>query len=456
MDMMAVPTERLDLADLPRSGIEFVQMETVDLDGVLRGKFLPVAKVGPDSQGTFCTILYQLTPVDDVWVSRHSSFDNGFPDIKVRPDPTSAVRWSWKENIGAVIYDLFSADGTPFPLAPRSVLKSAAARFAETGYEPRFGIEFEAFVLHADDGLMAQGRHHEMKPLGGMHNAYRLTDTAGARALGIDFMQRMRGIGIDVEVFHTELGYGAVEFALAPAGAVAAADNATRAKTYFRELCAERGLVATFMAKWKVGESGSGGHVHQSLWRDGENVFHDAGRADISEVAMRHAAGLIRSMPDFAVIFRPNVNSYRRFDHRSWSPENASWGNDNRTAALRVIRQPSSTACRIEHRVPGADTNVYLTLAAMLAGAHLGLSKGLEPPQRSEGNAALDRSLARLPASLPEATEIFRNSAIAKEYLGSAFVEHYAASRDVEWQHWTDWQASQVTAFELKRYFNTL
>jgi len=454
--MITIPAERLDLVDLAQSGIEFVQMEIVDVDGVLRGKFLPASKVKPDAEGTFCTILYQLTPVDDVWVSRHSSFDNGFPDIKARPDPDSAIRWTWDKNIGAVIYDLFSEDGTPFPLASRSLLKSVAARFAETGYEPHFGIEFEAFVLHADDALMTQGRHHEMKPIGGMNNAYRLTDTADARRLGTTFMQRMRGIGIEVEAFHTELGYGAIEFALAPTGAVSAADNAARAKTYFRQLCAEHGLVATFMAKWKVGESGAGGHVHQSLWQDGENVFYDSTRADISEVAMRYAAGLIRTMPDFAVIFRPNVNSYRRFDHRSWSPENASWGNDNRSAALRIIRQPSSKAYRIEHRVPGADANVYLTLAAMLAGAHLGLNEGLEPPERVKGNATLDRNVARLPATLPEAIEVFRNSKLANDYFGSAFVEHYAASRDVEWQYWTDWQASQVTSFELKRYFNTL
>lgn len=454
--MATTPPERLNLGTLSESGIETVQMETVDLDGALRGKFLPVAKVKPDSQGAFCTIVYQLTPVDDVWVTRHSSFDNGFPDMKALPDPLTAVRWNWRQGTAAVIYDMFNADGSPYPLAPRSILKRVASRFAETGYEPKFGIEFEAFVMHVDEDLMAQGRHHELKPLGGMHNAYRLTDAAEARDLATAFMQRMQGVGVDVEAFHTELGFGAVEFALAPVGALAAADNAARAKSYFRQLCAERGLVATFMAKWKVGESGSGGHVHQSLWRDGQNTFFDSARTTLSDAALRYGAGLIKTMPDFAVLFRPNVNSYRRFDHRSWSPENASWGYDNRSAALRAIRQPSRNAYRFEHRVPGADTNMYLTLAAMLAGGHLGLVNGLVPSANAEGNAALDKTWARLPSSLPEATELFRNSEIAKDYLGREFVEHYAASRDVEWEHWTAWQASQVTPYELKRYFKTV
>jgi glutamine synthetase len=454
--MVTPSAQRLDLGTLSESGIEVVQMEIVDLDGALRGKFLPVSKVKPDSKGAFCTIVYQLTSVDDVWITRHSSFDNGFPDMLARPDPATAVRWNWQPETAAVIYDMFNENGTPHPIAPRSVLKAVAARFAETGYEPRFGIEFEAFVMHVDEELMKAGRHHEMEPMGGMHNAYRLNDAADARDLASAFMERMRGVGVDIEAFHTELGYGAIEFALAPADPLAAADNAARAKTYFRQLCAERSLVATFMAKWKVGESGSGGHVHQSIWRNGENAFHDSARSTLSDTALRYGAGLIKTMPDFAVLFRPNVNSYRRFDHRSWSPENASWGYDNRSAALRAIRQPGPNACRFEHRVPGADTNMYLTLAAMLAGGHYGLTNGLAPPASAEGNAALNESWAKLPSSLPEATALFRNSAIAKDYLGETLVEHYAASRDVEWERWQEWQASQVTSYELKRYFKTV
>jgi glutamine synthetase len=176
----------------------------------------------------------------------------------------------------------------------------------------------------------------------------------------------------------------------------------------------------------------------------------------MSDPALSYAAGLIKTMPEFSILFRPNVNSYRRFDYKSWSPENASWGYDNRSAALRAIRQPGRNAFRFEHRVPGADTNMYLVLAAMLAGGHLGLTSKLAPLAGAEGNAALDPNWARLPSSLPEATEMFRNSEIAKDYLGSAFVEHYAASRDIEWQHWLAWQAEQVTPYELKRYFKTV
>lgn len=452
---MSTRAQALDLKTLREVGIGLVQMETVDLDGVLRGKFLPPEKVKPDARSGFCTIVYQLTPSDDVWTTRHSSFDNGFPDMVAVPDPETAIRWPWNPETAAVIFDMQQKDGAPYPLAPRSVLKQVAERFAETGYEPKFGIEFEAFVLHRDDELLAAQRHHEMKPLGRLHNAYRLTGADDARDLAAAFITRMRDIGIAVEAFHTELGYGAVEFALAPEGAVRAADNAARAKTYFRHLCAERGLVATFMAKWKVGESGSGGHVHQSLWRDGENAFYGE-NGEFSGPALAYGAGLLKTMPDFSVIFRPNVNSYRRFSHIAWSPENASWGEDNRSAGLRALRSQGRNACRFEHRVPGADTNIHLAVAAMLAGGHYGLTAGLAPPAFAEGNATLAPHFSDLPRTLPAATEAFRQSAVAKDYFGELFVEHYAASRDMEWRHWLDWQAQQVTAFELRRYFDTL
>ncbi|WP_425417675.1 glutamine synthetase family protein [Oricola indica] len=444
------------MSAIVEAGVDMVQMELPDVNGAFRGKFYPVEKVKPTSKSAVCTVLYQLTPVDDVWTSIHSSYDNGFPDVLGQPDMETVIQLPWRENQAAVIYDVNYRDGEPFPLASRNVLRSVAERFDETGFEPRFGIEFECFVLHADRELMARGEHHEMTALGRLHNAYRLNQADEARELGVEFIRRMKAAGIVVEVFHTELGNGAIEFALAPETPIRAADNAVRAKTYFRELCAERGLVATFMAKWHAEESGCGGHVHQSLWRDGNNVFGDAASGDISALARHYLAGMLATMSDCHVIFRPFVNSYRRFDHKAWSPENVSWGYDNRSAALRVITYPSEAAVRVEHRVPGADVNPYLSLAAMLAGGHYGIVNALELVPAAEGNAVDRDSFERLPETLPAATGAFKRSDFCREYFGEEFVEHFAESRDVEWQYWCDWQKRNITRFELDRFFDTV
>ncbi|MBO6554303.1 MAG: glutamine synthetase [Roseitalea sp.] len=437
------------------AGVDLVQMELPDVNGALRGKFLAVEKVKPTSKSAVCTVVYQLTPDDGVWTSVHSSYDNGFPDVLGHPDMTTATKLPWRNNQAAVIYDVNRRDGEPFPLASRNVLRRVAGLFDETGLEPRFGVEFECFVLHADRELIAHGRYHDMAALGRMHNAYRLNQADEARELGVEFIRRMRSIGIGVEVFHTELGRGAVEFALSPETPLRAADNAVRAKTYFRELCAERGLVSTFMAKWHGDESGCGGHVHQSLWRGADNIFGEPSSGDISPQARHYLAGMLCTMSDCNVMFRPFVNSYRRLDHKAWSPENASWGYDNRSAALRVITYPSAEAVRVEHRVPGADANPYLSLAAMLAGGHYGIVNRLDLAPAALGNATERGAFERLPDSLCEATVAFRASSFCREYFGDEFVTHFAESRDVEWLHWCEWQKTNITRFELDRLFET-
>lgn len=453
MNSMVMPNA---LEVMVADGVDMVQMEVPDLNGTLRGKFVAAHKVAGGARSAVCTVLYQFTPADDVWVSRHSSYENGFPDALGQPDLSTAIRLPWRQNMSAVIYDVLYPDGRPFPLAPRNVLKSVVRRFGETGYAPMFGLEFEAFVFHADRETIRNGRHHALSSLGRMHHAYRLTQADEARDLGAEFMRRMKQIGIAVEVFHTELGHGAVEFALSPEAPVRAADNAARAKTYFRELCAERGLVPTFMAKWRMADSGCGGHVHQSIWKDGHNAFHDAESGEFSATGRRYLAGLLASMQDVGVIFRPLVNSFRRFSVASWSPENISWGPDNRSAALRTIAYPEPKAYRIEHRVPGADVNPYLSLAAMLAGGHYGLVNGLAAPEPAQGNALKAGHFQRLSATLEEANEVFAASAFSREYFGDAFVDHYAQSRRVELEHWNAWLASEVTSFELNRYFETV
>jgi len=439
-------------AELSERGVRYCQIEVPDLDGGLRAKLVSLDKALAAPGAALCSIVFGLTAADDVYESGVSSYANGFPDLLAPADLATVRVLPWRPGVASVICDLRSPAGEEVPLAPRTVLRTVAGRCAAAGYEPRFAVEYEVFVLHADPDLISAGRHHDLRPLGRTANAYsalRLTDVG---ELGREFMDRMSAAEAPVDSFHTELGYGMVEFALAHAPALDAADRAARAKTYFKDLCAERGLVATFMAKWKPGESGSGAHVHQSLWRHGQNAFAGEG-GGLSPLARHYAAGQLATMPAFTAIFNPNVNSYRRISVAAWTPENATWGMDNRTAALRAITAPAPTAVRLEHRRAGADANPYLLIAALLAGGLHGIETAREPPDPCTGNAAGDANAPRLPASLPEAIAALRGSELARELLGGDFTDHYALSRQVEWDLWTQWLSTQVTEWELRRYF---
>ena len=440
-------------AKLAADGTRFVQIEVPELDGGMRGKLVSIGKGLGGSIG-FSNVMYGLTTADEVFETPFSSFENGFKDFFAHPQAETIRRLPWRTDTVAVICDMHDDETNLTPECPRTALRRAVDAAEEMGFEPRFAVEYEAFVFHADDEKIAAGAHATLAPLSRGINAYSLVRMPELRGLFEEFMTRMESIGAPLDSMHTELGPGAVEFALSHAPALEAADRAARAKLYFKELCAEHGLVATFMAKVDLGMPGAGAHVHQSLWRDGESVFWSDGK--VSDIARHYAAGQLAMLPEITVLSMANHNSFRRMEWQTWVPENASWGEDNRSAALRLITHPAPKGVRFENRLPGADANPYLTIAGMLASGLHGIRTKLEPPPLCQGNAAMDERYARLPHDLEEATALFRASSFAREWFGDRFVDHFARSRDAEIKLWQDWLKSRVTEWEVRRFFETI
>jgi glutamine synthetase len=424
-----------------------VQLEVPDLDGGLRAKLVSVPKALSASGAAMCTIMFGLTQADDVYSSPVSSAENGYPDLVMRPDMATLRQLPWCEATVAVLCDLHGPDGALFPVAPRTVLRAVADRCAALGFEARFAAEWELCVVRQPDGPDAPS------PLGRTMNAYSSLRLGELRPLAHAFFERMAAVGIPIESVHTELGHGMVEFAIAHAPALEAADHAARAKAYLKELCGELGLVATFMPKWRTGAPTSGCHFHQSLWRDGGNAFAspDGG---LSPLARHYLAGQLATMADFTAVFNPSVNAFRRLQPGTWTPAAASWGVDNRTAAIRAITG-SAKGTRLEHRRAGADVNPYLAIAAMLAGGLHGIAGKLEAPDPAAGDAFADGRFPRLPAALADAVGALRESPVAPALLGGEFVAQYLLSREVELTLWHEWEADQVTEWEQRRYFET-
>ena len=428
------------------TGARLVQLEVPDLDGALRAKLVSAEKAQSPAGAAMCTIMFGLTQADDVFESPASSAENGYPDLVMRPDPGTARPLPWAEGTAAVLCDLFEPGGAPYPLAPRTVLRTVTDRCAGLGYQARFAAEWELCITRRDEA-------GEPVPLGRTMNAYSSLRLGELRPLAQAFFERMAAVGIGVEAVHTELGHGMVEFALAHAPALEAADQAVRAKAYLKELCGELGLVATFMPKWRTGAPTSGCHFHQSLWRDGTNAFA-APDGTLSPLARQYLAGQLATLADFGVLFNPSVNAFRRLRPGTWTPATASWGTDNRTAAIRAITGPAQ-GVRLEHRRPGADVNPYLAIAAMLAGGLHGITQRLEPPAPAVGDAAADARFGPLPATLAGAFAALRDSPVAPDLLGGEFVRHYLLTREVELRLWQEWEAEQVTEWEHRRYFET-
>jgi glutamine synthetase len=141
---------------------------------------------------------------------------------------------------------------------------------------------------------------------------------------------------------------------------------------------------------------------------------------------MRHfLGGLTAHLRDVFLFLAPTINSYRRLRPGTFAPASVTWGEDNRTAALRLVGKGESR--RIENRIPGADVNPYLAYSAMLAGGLRGIEEGIEPiGEAATGNAYGMIESPKLPSSLEEATIAFESSQMVNEAFGSVIQKHYA------------------------------
>jgi glutamine synthetase len=418
-----------------------VQAEIPDYDLGLRGKLLTADKVGA-ANARFCTIIHGLSVVDEVTDTPVSNAGNGYPDAAVAFDESTRVELPWRSGLQAIIGDLVDDAGRPVPASARGQLVRLQSEYAGLGLVPVLGFEYEVWLFEGTDDA---GRP---RPLGGTENAYSLSRVAEVLPLATEFASRMEQIGSPIEAFHSELGPGFFEFALKPQPALKAADGAARSRQYLRDLAAETGLRASFMAKPYAGKSGAGGHVHSSLVGDGSNVFADS-PGQVSALGASFVAGVVATLADLTVMYNPFVNSFKRIDKEMFVAEQATWSVDDRSAACRLLLD-SVPGARVEHRRPGADANPYLVAAAVLGAGLAGITQSMPLPPRQDPDSE------DLPGSLGSALERFESSARSKEIFGEDFVQVYAATRANEWNRYQDWLRHTITDWETDRCLESL
>jgi len=450
-------------ARLREQGVRVIQMEMPDINGTARGKIAGLDK-GLGASGTgVSTLVMSFRGGDDLTLSPWSCFENGFPKFSAVADLDTAIQLPWRPDTAAVLCDFVMNDGTPCTMDGRAILRRAIAELAELGCTAKAALEWEFYVYEADDDLLRAGRFADLKALGRNLHCYTLTNLPSFIPLATDFLKRMESIGIPVEAFHSEYGHGQYEFTCAPADPLTAADWALRAKTYLRELAAEHGLLTTWMPALHAGttDSMNGCHVNVSIERDGRNAFWDAERGGLSDLARHAAAGILATMADFHVFFRPWVNSFRRMDRLSWSPEDASWGLDNHATAIRVVHgSDPAHYTRFEHRAPGPDVNPYLVVAAILYAAARGIRERLDPPPLAEGDPIIAGGYQPLPRTLEDSVAALQASGSASHLLGPEFIEHFATMKLDEARDYRAWlekqpdvSPDQITDWEFRRYF---
>ena len=458
--MASTPDMKHIIDELKGEGVQRVRLGGTDIDGILRGKYVTLDKfesVAGKGMG-FCDVIFGWDCADELYEGVDISvtgWDSGYGDLLAHVDPASFRRVRWDRNHPLFLLDFSLPDGTPYPASPRQLLKQTVARAEKMGFDPFFSAEYE-FFLFKEDSHSAHDKHYRgMTPLSPGMFGYSALRASTYGDIIHNLVEELDSFGISVEGIHTETGPGVYEAALTYAPVVEAADQAALFKTATKEILVRHGVMATFMAKISNDLPGCSGHTHQSLWRDGNPAFYDpADPEGMSNTFKGYIAGLQQLLPDLMALFCPTINSYRRTVPGLWAPTTATWGFENRTAALRVIRGGNGKANRVENRLIGSDMNPYLTFAASLAAGLWGIENNLQPGAPLTGNAyaAGDDAAPPLPRTLAEATDRLENSQIAREILGDAFVSHFVATRR--------WEVAQyrkaVTDWELARYFEII
>ncbi|GEO82062.1 glutamine synthetase family protein [Pararhodospirillum oryzae] len=437
--------------------IEILEAFVIDVNGVPRGKWIPRDRA--EEVLVSGIALPRSVLVLDVWgrdVDRAGlASGTGDPDGLCLPVEGSLCPMPWVERpMAQVMLTMADDDGQPFFADSRQLLDRVLDRYRALGLTPVVATELEFYLIDRhrtplDPVRPPKSEHGRWQ--GWQTQVLSVTELHDNGALLADIAAACRAMAVPADSTLRENGPGQYEINLKHvADALAAADHAVMLKRIVRGVAARHGLDATFMAKPYGDHEGSGMHIHFSvLDQEGNAVFASA--PDQANPALRHAvAGVLDSLGDCMLLFAPHNNSYRRLWLSEHSPTVASWGYDNRNAAVRVVTS-SPGASRLENRVPGADVNPYLAIAGLLASAHRGLVARSEPPPPARPGDPVPDS-QRLPALWERSIERFATSTFITEYLGARFQSVFVATKRQE----LDEYRLRVTDVEYDAYLRTV
>jgi len=449
-------TQRADTVRiLTERGIEHIKIGVFDVDGILRGKYLCRDKfLAAIEKGLgFCDVVLGWDSNDQLYDNtKFTGWHTAYPDATVRILPATYRDIPYEPKTALYLAEFA---GSAEAVCPRGTLRRVLARAAEMGYAVNAAVEYEFFMFEETPQSVREKGYRHLKTMTPGAFGYSVLRSSVRADLYHELLDLGQAMRFPIEGLHTETGPGVLEASLRYCDALEAADRAALFKTFTKVLAQRHGLMATFMAKWSNGVPGQSGHLHLSLCgADGASVFHDpVSPTGISDTMRWFIGGQQALMPELLAMVACTVNSYSRLVPGYWAPTCATWGIENRTTALRVIRGDASSQ-RIEYRIAAADINPYIALAAAIGSGLWGILNHIEPDPPVEGNAyECDHAPhRRLPATLYEAAERLAASKVARTLFGDEFIEHYAATRQWEEREFR----KAITDWELARYFEII
>lgn len=432
------------ISDLRQDGVEVVHLGIFDIEGGLRERrfALPQFEQFLASGPSFVNVIHKWDAADSV------TAPGPYLGEPIAIDRASLRRHPFEDKAAILIADYAGASA---PLSARNLLGDAVERATQAGLRTKAALEFEFIVLDETAQSLRDKGFADLSLYAPDNRCW----SGLSAAVHADFVSALSDVleTGDVSLFGLgmELGPGCFEATLGTKDALAAADDASFFRLFTKAFCRDNDLTASFMALLGAEFPGLSGHVHLSLEdvHSGENLFHDPdGAHGMSQTFQHFVAGITALTCELLPLSAHTVNAYRRTTPGNWAPKTASWAVQNYSAAIRVVPTPQS-ACRLEYRLSGADTNPHLTLAALISAGLWGIETKAQLPAPIEGGGPDEETAGEpLPHDLYEATERLAASEAARQLFGDVFVDHFVATR----RHEELALRKQVSAGERARY----
>ncbi|MEQ5842931.1 glutamine synthetase family protein [Paraburkholderia acidicola] len=447
--------------DLRDQGFHTVIVGSPDLQGRLLGRRIPVEgfervlKEGVE----VCTCAWAWDTTQSLSLVESGAFElcnyaNGIPDVRLRPDLSTLRRAAWLEGVAICLADPVDIKTEePMTISPRVLLKKEIEAYRQSGLVPKAGTELEFYLFRNDPRELREQGFRNLRPTTLVASDFMIHEGNAYEWFFRKLRDDLKNSGIEMEAAQSEYGLGQWEMTFVYGDPLEMADRHLLYKLAVRDSAVAAGLSVSFMAKPVNSQPGSSCHVHFSILDEsGNTVFWDDSADHNMSETMRYAtAGVLQHIPEFMVWYAPTVNAYRRVNSTMVAGSGRTWGHENRTVSVRRVGSTPSSM-RFEFRLPGADTNPYLTLAGLLASARDGITNKstLCPP--TTGNAYALPPDTGMPTHLGEAAELFCESEFVQEIIGKENARHFKELAGDEWRQFQ----SSVTDWELDRYFDRI
>ena len=438
--------------------IDKVEFIYVDINGIPRGKNTSPKTLIKAFNGSLRMPIssYAL----DIWGDNPKGTGlvmSGDSDGICRPVESSLAITPWSNRQTAqCLVSMEDSDGKPIFADSRHILSSVIKKFSQLGLKPVIAPEMEFYLI--DKYLLRNG--HPQRPLiPGTEKRYQEVQLLDLIEMDDfeDFFalveKSAHSLGIPAETAIKECAPGQFEINLLHHdNALLMADQAFLLKRLIKNCARNFNMNASFMAKTFPNQAGNGMHVHLSLIdNDGNNVFVTGKNKQPQGVFAHAIAGLLKASPDFLSFYAPHSNSYRRIEHNgNHAPTTLSWGNENRTALIR-LPEASLSANRIEFRAAGADTNPYLVFASILSSVLEGINNKYALDKETTGNAH-EQHEPILDMSWSDAVQKTSSSPIVEDFFGKQFQQCYQCIKEYEIKRFH----RTVTDFEYHSYLRSL